>query len=131
MVLDTSALVAVLFNEPERAAFAAAIEADPVRLVSAGSLLECSVLVEARRGEVAGRELELMINRAELEIVPFDAVQLAHARRGWRRFGRGRHSARLNFGDLYAYGLSISTGEPLLFKGDDFAKTDITSVVSR
>lgn len=125
MVLDSSAVVAILFDEPERHTFTRAIERDPRRLLSAGNLLECALLVEARRGEAAGRELDLLLHRAEVQTIPVDADQIQLARSAWRRFGKGRHPAGLNFGDCFAYALSAASGEPLLFKGEDFAQTDV------
>ena len=129
MVLDTSALLAVLFNEPDAERFRLAIEQDETRLVSAATLLETAIVVEARTGDAGGRELELLVHKATLEIVPVDSDHLAEARRAWRRYGKGRHAANLNFGDLFAYALSRTAGEPLLFKGDDFAKTDVARVL--
>jgi ribonuclease VapC len=125
MVLDTSALVAMLLDEPERERFAAALAADPVRLVSTASALETSIVVEARSGEAAGRELDLLLHRAAVQLVAVDAAQAELARRAWRRFGKGRHAAGLNFGDCFAYALAVDRGEPLLFKGEDFGRTDV------
>jgi ribonuclease VapC len=125
MVLDTSAVIAVLFDEPERDELIRKIAADQRRLVSAATLLESSVVVESRRGEAAGRELDLFLHRATVVTVAVDEEQANLARAAWRRYGKGRHPAGLNFGDLFAYALARSTGEELLFKGDDFAKTDI------
>lgn len=129
MVLDSSAVVAILFDEPERRAFSEAIEADPRRLISAASLLESALLVEARRGEIAGRELDLLIHRAAVVTTPVDADQAEIARRAWRRYGKGRHRAGLNFGDCFAYALAAASGEALLFKGADFAATDVVAAV--
>ncbi len=128
MVLDSSAVIAILFDEPERGAFTQAIERDPRRLISAGNLLECALLTEARRGEVAGRELDLLLHRAEVQTIAVDADHVELARSAWRRFGKGRHPAALNFGDCFAYALSASAGEALLFKGEDFARTDVAVV---
>ena len=126
MVVDSSALVAILFDEPERQAFVDKIEADPVRLISAVSLVEASIVVEARAGDAGGRDLDRFLHHAGFETVAFTAEQAAIARAAFRRFGRGLHSARLNFGDCCAYALAIQAGEPLLFKGHDFAATDVT-----
>lgn len=125
MVLDTSALLALLLDEPEAETFRAAIDEDEARFVSAATLLETAVVIEARKGEAGGRELDLLLHRADVVIVPVDAEHVAEARRAWRRFGRGRHPAALNFGDIFAYALARVSDEPLLFKGDDFARTDI------
>ena len=128
MVLDTSAVLAVLLNEPDADAFRRAIEADPVRLLSAATLLETAIVIEARVGDAGGRELDLLVHKAAIEVVAVDAGQADLARHAYRRFGKGRHAAGLNYGDCFAYALSQSVGEPLLFKGDDFSKTDVTAV---
>lgn len=125
MVLDTSAVVAVLFDEPERDEFVRRIATAPRRLISAGTLIESSIVVESRRGEVAGRELDLFLHRADVRTVAVDEEQALLARAAWRRYGKGRHPAGLNFGDLFAYALARASGEELLFKGDDFTKTDL------
>jgi ribonuclease VapC len=125
MVLDTSAIVAVLFDEPERDEFVQKIATAPRRLVSVGTLIESSIVVESRRGEVAGRELDLLLHRADVQPVAVDVEQALLARSAWRRYGKGRHPAGLNFGDLFAYALARASGEDLLFKGDDFSKTDL------
>ena len=130
MVLDSSAVLAVLFDEPERRAFTLSIERDPRRLMSAGNVLESALVAEARRGESAGRELDLLLHRADVQVVPVDADQVELARSAWRRFGKGRHPAGLNFGDCFAYALAVASGEPLLFKGEDFRRTDIAAVVA-
>lgn len=129
MVIDTSALVAILFDEPERAAYVGAMAASPRRMVSSATVLECSIVVEARRGEPAGRYLDLLLHRARVRTVPVDEEQILLARAAWRRYGKGRHPAALNYGDLFAYALARATGEPLLFKGDDFTRTDIVPAV--
>jgi ribonuclease VapC len=129
MVIDASALVALLQDEPEADEFRMAIHGHSIRLVSAATVVEASIVLEGRFGEIAGRELDLFLSKVAIEVVPVDAEQIAEARRAWRRFGRGRHAAALNFGDLFAYALSRTTGEPLLFKGDDFARTDVARVL--
>jgi ribonuclease VapC len=125
MVIDTSAIVAILLGEPDGAAFAEAIEQGAPRLLSAANLLEASIVVEARKGEDAGRDLDLFIYRAGIEIVPVDADQAEIARVAWRRYGKGRHQASLNYGDCFAYALAKASGSRLLFKGDDFTHTDL------
>ncbi|HYM45750.1 MAG TPA: type II toxin-antitoxin system VapC family toxin [Solirubrobacteraceae bacterium] len=130
MVLDSSAVLAILLDEPERRAFTVAIEKDRHRLMSAASQFESALIVESRRGEPAGRELDLLLHRADVQIVPVDADQVELARSAWRRFGKGRHPAGLNFGDCFAYALAAATGEPLLFKGDDFRHTDISAAAN-
>jgi ribonuclease VapC len=128
MVLDTSALLAILMAEPEAEGFAVAIEHDPIRLVSAGSMLETAIVVESRRGDAGGRELDLLLFKAGISLTPVDAEQVEVARQAFRLFGKGRHPAGLNFGDCFAYALSRVSGQPLLFKGDHFAQTDVDRV---
>ena len=129
MVLDTSALIALLLDEPEAEDFRVALEDDETRLVSAGTLLEAALVIEARKGEAGGRELDLLVQKAAITIVPVDEEQVAEARRAWRRYGRGRHDAGLNFGDLFAYALTRTSGEALLFTGNDFIRTDVGRVL--
>ncbi|MGQ0623886.1 MAG: type II toxin-antitoxin system VapC family toxin [Sporichthyaceae bacterium] len=129
MVIDTSALLAVLLAEPEAPRFAAAIAADPRRLVSVASALELTMVVEARHGAAGGREFELLLHRIKAATVPVSADQLTVAQDAWRRFGKGRHPASLNYGDCFSYGLARYSGEPLLYKGEDFTKTDIHAVL--
>lgn len=131
MVIDTSAVLAILLGEAENETFAQAIDADPTRIMSAVSVLETSIVVEARKGPVGGRELDLLLHRGRIDIVPFNAPQLELAREAYRRFGKGRHRAALNLGDCCAYALAAASGEPLLFKGDDFAQTDIPNALLR
>jgi ribonuclease VapC len=125
MVIDTSAIAAILFDEPDAAALEGQIADDPVRLISAATFLEATIVIEARLGDPGGREFDLWLHRAEVEILPVDAEQADMARRAWRRFGRGRHPAGLNYGDCFSYALAATHHEPLLFKGDDFTKTDV------
>lgn len=125
MVIDTSALVAIFLGEPERQSFLADIVAAETRLVSAVTVLEAGIVLEARRGESAGREFDLFVVRANLQIVPVDTEQADLARAAWRKYRKGRHPAALNFGDCFSYALAKSTGEPLLAKETDFGLTDI------
>ena len=128
MVIDTSALVAMLSDEPEAEAFERAVEADPVRLMSTASYLEAAIVIETRFGEPGGRELDLWIHRAGIELVAVNVDQAEIARSAYRRYGKGRSPAGLNYGDCFAYALSKISGEPLLFKGNDFSHTDIGAV---
>jgi ribonuclease VapC len=128
MVLDTSALLAILMAEPEAEGFAVAIEHDPIRLISAGSMLETAIVAESRWGDAGGRELDLFLFKTGISVMPVDAEQVEIARQAFRLFGKGRHPAGLNFGDCFAYALSRASGQPLLFKGDDFAQTDLDRV---
>ncbi len=128
MVIDTSALLALLLGEAEAKTIARAVAGDPRRLLSAFTALETAVVIEAKKGEAAGREFDLLVHKAGFDIVAMDAGQVELARSAWRRYGKGRHPAELNIGDCCSYALARSTGEPLLFKGDDFAKTDVHRV---
>jgi ribonuclease VapC len=125
MVIDTSALVAIFLAEPERRRFLDLIIEAGTRLVSAANALETGIVLEARRGEAAGREFDLFVVRANLQVVPVDGEQVEIARSAWRKYGKGRHPAALNFGDCFAYALAKSSGESLLAKGTDFGATDI------
>lgn len=129
MVVDSSALIAILLNEPDAGPIRTAFDHDEVRLVSAATLLEAAMVIESRKGEGGGRDLDLLIIKSKIDVVPVDESQVDEARRAWRRFGRGRHPAALNYGDLFSYALARTTGQPLLFKGDDFARTDVGRVL--
>lgn len=125
MVLDTSALLAILGDEPERRAFNEAIEAADSRLMSAASFVEISIVIESRHGSEGLRDLDHFLSRAAIELVPVDAEQAQVARLAFSRFGKGRHPAGLNYGDCFSYALSMVSGEPLLYKGEDFSRTDV------
>jgi ribonuclease VapC len=125
MVIDTSAIVAIALNEPDASEIEMRIADDPVRLISAATVLEATMVIETRLGDSGGRELDLWLLRIGAEIVAVDAEQADAARRAWRRYGKGHHATALNYGDCFSYALAASRGEPLLFKGEDFAKTDI------
>lgn len=128
MVIDSSALVALLLGEPRAALIAAAIAADPKRLISAFTAFETAVVIEARKGASGGREFDLLVHRTHIEIVPMTAEQYNVARRAYSQFGKGRNPAGLNLGDCCSYALAKYSGEPLLFIGGDFSKTDIKTV---
>ncbi|HTB04784.1 MAG TPA: type II toxin-antitoxin system VapC family toxin [Bradyrhizobium sp.] len=125
MVIDTSAIVAIALNEADAAEFEERIADDPIRLVSTATVLEATIVIETRLGDAGGREFDLWLLKVGAEVVAVDAEQTDAARRAWRRYGKGRHPAALNYGDCFAYALALIRGEPLLFKGDDFARTDI------
>ena len=125
MIIDPSAICAILFGETDTKRYEDAIAQADIRRISAGNLLEAAIVVESRTGPLGGDQLDALIERAGIEVVPIGAEQATIARRAWRRFGKGRHAAGLNLGDCLAYALAESTREPLLFKGDDFARTDI------
>lgn len=128
MVIDTSAILAILFSEPMAERIEHAVEADPVRLMSAASFLETAIVVEARFGEPGSRELDLLMHKAQIQLIAFDAEQSEIARRAYRTYGRGQHPAKLNYGDCFAYALAKSAGEALLFTGNDFSKTDAKTI---
>jgi ribonuclease VapC len=129
MVIDTSAVLAILQDEPERSRFTEAIAEAAQCSMSAATLLEVAIVVEARFGVEGGRHLEQLLERAGVEIVAVDEEQVRMAREAYRRFGRGRHPARLNFGDCFSYALAFVRQQRLLFKGDDFAQTDVAPVI--
>ena len=128
MVIDTSAIIACLLGEPERASFVAAMEVDPVRLISVVGVVEASFVMLSRKRADGLSDLQAFLDDGEIERIPVDVRQADAAVEAFRRFGRGRHPARLNIGDCFAYALAKTTGEPLLFKGGDFARTDILAV---
>ena len=130
MVIDTSTLVAILQREPERRAFIEAIEAADAdaRLMSVATFVEISIVIEARHGAGGQRDLDHFLGRAGIELVPVDAEHDGLARGAFSRFGKGRHRAGPNYGDCVSYALASLTGEPLLFKGDDFVHADVTIV---
>lgn len=128
MVIDSSALIAILLDEPEQHRFDVCIQAAEARLISAATLLETAIVIECRKGEAGGRELDRLLSRGGFQIVPLTLEHAQIARIAYRKFGKGRHSAKLNFGDCLAYALAKATGEPLLCKGDEFSRTDILVV---
>ena len=125
MVLDTSALIAILANEPERREFIEKLEAADSRLISAATLVEASIVIETKFGADGQKFLDLFIDRAGIEIAPVDEHQAREAQLAYSRFGKGRHVAALNLGDCFPYALAVTSGEPLLYKGSDFAATDV------
>ena len=127
MVVDTSALTAILRSEPDRQAFLDALATAPVRLVSSVTSLEAHMVLEGRYGPEAGADLELFLYTAEIRIIPFDARQSEIAKMAWREYGKG-NPADLNPGDCCVYALAKAQGEPVLCKGNDFPRTDIQVV---
>ena len=125
MVIDTSGLLAILQNEPERRRFNEAIEAAETRSLSTASFLETSMIVESRYGADGVRDLDLLIAKAKVSLVPVDEDQAHLARQGFQKYGKGRHPAGLNYGDCFSYALARSLEQPLLFKGNDFSQTDV------
>ena len=130
MVIGTSAVLAILLNEPERREFNEAIEAADSIGISAATFVETSIVLEARFGSDGVRDLDLFLSLAKIELVDVDVEQAHAARQAFSEFGKGRHSAGLNFGGCFSYALAKVRGERLLFKGDDFPKTDIERFAS-
>jgi ribonuclease VapC len=130
VIVDTSALVAIIIGEPERGRFLDAMLADPAPKVSAGTLLELGIVIDRLADPVATRRVDDLLAALGIEVVPVTAEQVSLGRAAYRDFGRGSgHRARLNFGDCFAYALARETGEPLLFKGDDFTQTGVTEAL--
>jgi ribonuclease VapC len=130
MVVDTSALVAVVLGEADGERYVDAMTLSPSPpQVSAANAVEAAIVVEARQGPEAARDLDALMQAVAMTVAPVDEELVRLAVGAWRRFGKGRHSAGLNFGDCFAYALARALGAPLLFKGDDFAQTDIASVL--
>jgi ribonuclease VapC len=125
VVIDSSALLAILLGEPDRGQFLKLLSESETRLLSAANALETAIVVESRRGETAGRELDLFLHKTGIAMVAVDEEQFTIARYAWRKFGKGRHRAALNFGDCFAYALAKTSSEPLLAKGADFSQTDL------
>lgn len=130
VALDTSAVVAVLFGEPDAEALLALMQQSMGDLViSAATLVETGIVAEARQGPAAVEDLRLFLAQLDVRTASMDAVQAAVAVAAWRRFGKGRHPAGLNLGDCFSYALAKVEGASLLFKGNDFAQTDIPAMV--
>lgn len=123
MVIDSSALIAILFDEPERLELESLINSDPLRLISAVTKLEAGMVMVGQRG--SAEPLDRLLATISARIIPFDDHQADIAREAFTRYGKGRHEAGLNFGDCAAYALAVAEGEPLLFKGRDFSATDV------
>jgi ribonuclease VapC len=130
MVIDTSAILAILQGEPERRAFNEAIEAASERRLSAATFVELSIVIAARFGPEGIRDLDLFLGTAAIELVSFDTDQAQLARSAFSRFGKRRHPAGLNFGDCFSYALASAYDEPLLFKGNDFPLTDLRPAIA-
>jgi ribonuclease VapC len=129
MVIDSSAIIAILCLEPDADRFAEAIQDHPNRLMSAASLLESAIVIESRFGEAGSDQLDRLIHTAQIQIEAVTVEQVAAARLAFRSYGKGRHPAGLNYGDCFSYAQAKVLDEPLLFKGDDFNQTDISPVL--
>ena len=124
MIIDTSALMAILQGEPERRSYLELIEAADAIRMSVATYVECSIVVESRYGGEGLRDFDQFIARARIELIAVDAEQGQLARSAFSRFGKGRHRAGLNYGDCFSYAAAVASGEPLLAKGEDFIHTD-------
>ena len=129
MIVDTSAVLAILFSESDAETYAQALSEAESRRMSAASFVEAAVVVESQTKESGSRQFDAFFRRAGIVIDPVTEEQAYVARQAYTDFGKGRHAAGLNFGDCFAYALSKVTGEPLLFKGQDFRKTDLKAAV--
>jgi len=129
IVIDSSAVLAILNNEPERRKFNETIEQAEVCLISAASFVEASIVLEARKGYEGVRDFDLFVARAGIKLAEVDVEQAEIARTAFRQFGKGRHAANLNFGDCFSYALAKANDLPLLFKGNDFSQTDVERAV--
>jgi len=125
MIIDTSALVAVFDQELEAERIVRTLASAPERILSAANLVEVGIVMQARRGDDGARDLDLLLAKLRVDIAVVTANQADIARKAFRRYGRGRHAANLNFGDCFAYALAKDTSAPLLFKGNDFGQTDV------
>ncbi|WP_372618197.1 type II toxin-antitoxin system VapC family toxin [Falsiroseomonas sp.] len=125
MIVDTSAIAAILFAEEEEDRFLGLLVDEPKVRISAATLVEATMMIEGRAGPETADVMDALLARVGAEVCPVTAETARIAREGWRRFGKGRHRAALNLGDCFTYALAIERNEPLLFKGDDFARTDV------
>ena len=125
MIIDTSALVAILDQEPEADRIVRTVASASERTLSAANLVEAGIVMQARRGDDGARDLDLLLAKLRVDIAAVTASQADIARKAFRRYGRARHPANLNFGDCFAYALAKDKSAPLLFKGNDFGQTDV------
>lgn len=125
MIVDSSAVLAILFKEPDYEYYKRAMSEAERCLMSVANFLESTIVLEGRVGSAGGHELDFLVEDARIQLVEVTVEHAQAARRAWRQFGKGNHPAALNFGDCFAYALAKETGEPLLFKGGDFSQTDI------
>ena len=125
MIIDSSAIITILCDEPERKAFIECITKTPYRGLSVAGFVKTSIVLESRFGYDGTRDFDLFLAKAQITLIPVDIEQARIARQAFKKYGKGRHSAGLNFGDCFSYAAAKSKNEPLLFKGNDFSKTDI------
>ncbi len=131
MVLDTSAIIAILRNESDAAVYREAIEHAESLCVGAPTLLECEIVARQALGDVGSTDLDNFLVALDVHVEPFGRLEADYARYAYRQFGKGRHPASLNFGDCLTFGTALAQNEPLLFKGDDFAQTNISNALSQ
>jgi ribonuclease VapC len=131
VVIDTSAVLAILWGEPDSSRLLDAIEADPALRISAASMVESGIVAQARHGDSGERELDSLTQRLAIDVVPVTAEQADIARSAYRRYGKGRHVASLNYGDCFSYALAALADEPLLCVGTNFSQTDVRVAASR
>ncbi|BDZ66355.1 type II toxin-antitoxin system VapC family toxin [Agromyces mangrovi Wang et al. 2018] len=130
LVVDTSAVAAIVFGEPDALAFGEALIAHAGDVhISAATVLEARIVIESRQGSSGTQDLARLLDQVSAAIVPFDAQQTSLATAAWQRYGKGRHAAGLNFGDCFSYALARHLGMPLLYKGDDFTHTDVHAAI--
>jgi ribonuclease VapC len=129
MVLDTSAIIAILRDEPDAHVYREAIEGAESLRIGAPTLLECEIVARAALGDDGSTDLDNFLVALDVHVEPFGQREADYARYAYRHFGKGRHLAGLNFGDCLTYATAVATNEPLLFKGDDFAQTNISKAV--
>jgi ribonuclease VapC len=130
MIVDTSAIVAILREEPEARSFSTTLYKERPTCMSAANYLEAAIVIDGARDAVASARLDIVLDRLSVEILPVTKSQAKLARQAYRDFGKGSgHKAQLNFGDCFAYALAAESGEPLLYKGDDFAHAGLARVV--
>jgi|SRR5580704_10530654 ribonuclease VapC len=129
MILDSSAMVAILAQEPDAELYIQAISRAPRCRISAGNFIELSIVIDSQFGAEVAQQSDALFRRVRIVVEPVTVEQAHLARQAFHDFGKGRHAAKLNFGDCFAYALAKITGEPLLFKGEDFKKTDVVSAL--
>ena len=131
MVVDTSAIISILQDEPERRHLNELLEEAETRVMSTATFVEASIVIEARYGPDGVRDLDLLLSKAQINLVAVDKDQAHMARRAFREYGKGRHPAGLNYGDCFTYALAKTLAEPVLCKGNDFPNTDLDTVLTR
>ncbi len=129
MVLDTSAIIAILQNEPGSDRLVESMEKAGVLRISAASVVEAGIVMFSRFGDAGEIEVDQFIHRLGVSVIPVTELHAEQARTAYRRYGKGHHPARLNYGDCFSYAIAVSLQEPLLFTGEDFAKTDVRTVL--